>query len=220
MRCARRSRIFESSRNRTAPTAPKKKVKHANVESTLSALGAAASDPRIAALAALLAVAVVIDCRSLRIPNWLTLGGALLALALNTLPLSASRTGAASAFAGLAAGFAILLPAYAVKVMGAGDVKLMAMAGAFLGWPDTLLALLFTLVAGGIAALGFAFARRSARRLFTNVRQIVHAGMFAVLAGARPSPGLAAGASAGRLPYSISICAGTLACLAAQRFGS
>jgi prepilin peptidase CpaA len=195
-------------------------MKNATAEPLLSALTAAVSDPRTAALVGLLAVAVVIDCRTLRIPNWLTIGGTLFALAINTLPWSHGRIGAASAFAGLATGFAILLPAYAARVMGAGDVKLMAMCGAFLGWPDILAAVFFTLVAGGIAALGFAFARRSARRLFANVRQVVHTGMYAVLAGARPSPRIEAGASAGRLPYSISICAGTLACLAAQRFGS
>jgi prepilin peptidase CpaA len=188
----------------------------ASALTVLSALVAAATDLRTATLAALLAVAVVLDCRTLRIPNWLTLGGALIAFALNTLPLSPTRTGIASALAGLAAGFANLLPAYAARVMGAGDVKLMAMCGAFLGWPDTLLAVLFTLLAGGIFALGFAAVRRSIPQLLANTGRVVQMGLLATLAGARPSSAIEGMASAGRIPYSLSICTGTLACVAAQ----
>jgi prepilin peptidase CpaA len=194
-------------------------MKHTPVESLLAALGALAADPRTATLVLALLVAAAIDCRSLRIPNWLTGCGVLLALALNTIPLSATRTGLLSALAGLGVGFALLLPAYAAKVLGAGDVKLMAMAGAFLGWPDTLPAVLFTLVAGGIFALAFAVMHRSTRRLAANVGSAVQIGVLAAMTGARPAWRIDAATSAGRIPYSLSICAGTLACLAAQRAG-
>ncbi|MGZ5194992.1 MAG: A24 family peptidase [Ramlibacter sp.] len=194
-------------------------MNNAPVVSLVSALATLAADPRTAGLFLALATAAAIDCRSLRIPNWLTGCGILFALALNTLPFSPSRAGFLSALGGLVAGFAILLPAYAAKVMGAGDVKLMAMAGAFLGWPETLLAVLFTLLAGGAFALAFAAAHRSTQRLFTNAGRAVHLGVLAALAGSRPSAAVDAAVSAGRIPYSLSICAGTLACLAVRHFG-
>jgi prepilin peptidase CpaA len=194
-------------------------LNNAPAESFFSALAALALEPRTAVLLLALAAAAVIDCRHLRIPNWLTGSGVLLALALNALPLSATRTGFLSALAGLVAGLVILLPAYAVKVMGAGDVKLMAMCGAFLGWPDTLLAVLSTLLAGGLFALAFAAMRGSMPRLLANVGRAAQLGLLAAISGARPAPGLAATQSAGRIPYSLSICAGTLACLLARQSG-
>ncbi|HEU4352940.1 MAG TPA: prepilin peptidase, partial [Burkholderiales bacterium] len=83
--------------------------------------------PRTGTLMALLVVAAVIDVRSGRVPNWLVFGGALYALIYNTIsPLYARDIGVLFSLGGLAVGLAALLPAYLFRVMGAGDVKLMA----------------------------------------------------------------------------------------------
>ena len=92
-------------------------------------------------LCALLALAVWHDVLTRRIPNWLVLSGMLMGLALNSiLPSGAGffsdpsgAIGFLLALEGAALGLAMLLPLYAFGAMGAGDVKLMAMVGAFLG---------------------------------------------------------------------------------------
>jgi prepilin peptidase CpaA len=77
-----------------------------------------------------LAVAAVIDGRELRVPNWLTFPFAGLGLAFALLPGGLAPH---EALLGLGLGLALLLPLYAVGGMGAGDVKLLAGVGAWIG---------------------------------------------------------------------------------------
>ena len=176
----------------------------------------ALADGRIALLALLLIVAAVIDYRSLRIPNWLTAGGTVLGLALNAVGGVSALAGFLWALAGAAVACAVLLPAYVFRVMGAGDVKLMAMVGAFLGLPQILPALLFVFVTGGVSALLFAVAHRRVGRLAFNFRNIVQ-GM--VLPMPQPLAAAAPDKSIGKLPYAVSIGAGTLLYLASRQLG-
>ena len=81
-------------------------------------------------LLGLLGVAVVSDLRSHRIPNLLVLLGLVLGLVGQTW--AAGFIGLGHSLLGMLIGFGIFLPMYAVGGMAAGDVKLMAMAGAFL----------------------------------------------------------------------------------------
>jgi len=121
--------------------------------------------------------------------------------------------------AGLGVGLVILLPVYVLRVMGAGDVKLMAMVGAIVGLPDILNAVLYSLIVGGIAAVAFALYHRAFRRMSANVMDIVQSMAFAVVVGGRPTPALSGRASIGKLPYGVSIAAGTIAWLGARLFG-
>ncbi|MEG0884092.1 MAG: prepilin peptidase, partial [Janthinobacterium sp.] len=85
-------------------------------------------------LCILLTGAVWHDMRSRRIPNGLVFGGALAALLLHAvLTPGAGGLGLPAALGGLALGLALLLPMYMLRALGAGDVKLMAMVGAFIG---------------------------------------------------------------------------------------
>ena len=156
----------------------------------------------------LLVAAAVSDWRSLRIPNALTLGGAALGLAVSFLPGGVTPAESAGAAALV---LVLLLPLWLLHVTGAGDVKLMAMTGTFLGLPGVLYAVLFTLIAGGIAALAFAAWRRRMPHLFANTGQLVQASAVAMLLGQRPQLEVA---SVGRLPYAVCVCAGTCAWLA------
>jgi prepilin peptidase CpaA len=160
-------------------------------------------------LAALVIAAAVVDWRTHRLPNVLTLGGLLVGLAVGSLP---GGIGALDASLGALTGLAALLPLYVLGVTGAGDVKLLAMVGAFLGLPDVLSALLVTLVAGGLVALGFAAWHQKVRRLAVNVRDLLQLSAMAAAHGYRPD--LANAQSIGKLPYGICICIGTLAWLA------
>lgn len=102
-------------------------------------------------LLAFLAAAAIVDLRTRRIPNLLTISAALVGLLLNV-----SRSGSAGAVAGgagLLSGFAAFLPFYLAGGLGAGDVKAMAAVGAFLGPKAALLAAISTFGVGGLGAL-------------------------------------------------------------------
>src|SRR5438067_2136362 len=79
--------------------------------------------PSHALLAAVLVAAVVTDVRSRRIPNKLVLCGITVALVVHAIALSTGTPSPAgrawwAPLAGLAAGFALLLPLHLVRAMG------------------------------------------------------------------------------------------------------
>ena len=169
------------------------------------------------ALSLLLASAVFTDLRSRRIPNRLVLAGLATAPLLHLgalylgLPSLASATWW-SPFTGLLTGFGLLLPFYLLRATGAGDVKLMAMVGAFIGAPTVVTATLYTLVAGGVLSLLFMFGRGVAAQTLANVRYLLTD--LAMRAGSGQGARLAPlQTTAARLPYAVAIAVGTGAAL-------
>jgi prepilin peptidase CpaA len=168
-------------------------------------------------LCCLLTLAVWNDVRTRRIPNGLVFGGALLGLVLNTLfgPGDSLFTtpfgglGLLWSLAGLGTGLGLLLPMYMLRTLGAGDVKLMAMVGAFVGPQAALGCTVVTLLAGGVLALGVAAMTGRLLPLLRNTFQMGLHAMFRVLGGERVQIEAPAEAS-GRLPYAVAIAAGTL----------
>jgi len=96
--------------------------------------------------------AAVSDLAWRRIPNALVLSGLLLAL---TLHWRLDGTGAllTQYLAGAGVGFLLFLPMYALGGMAAGDVKLAAMAGSFVGPWQALQLVVLSAMAGGLLAL-------------------------------------------------------------------
>lgn len=176
-------------------------------------------DPRYAVLISILLGAACVDVKSHRIPNALVLGGMLFALLYNGLyPPYLRDNGWVLAFAGLAIGFVAFLPFYLIKAMGAGDVKLIAMVGAFLGpWP-TVQAILATGLAGGVLALAFVISTGRARHAFHNVLLVMTSNMLAAPAG-RLDFSISPASSAGKLPYGVAIAAGTIVFLILRQLG-
>lgn len=177
-------------------------------------------DPRmllpLAVLGALLGAAVWHDLRSRRIPNRLVWTGMLAGVALQTaLPAGAGlysapfgALGLGAALAGLALGLALLLPMYALGALGAGDVKLLAMTGVFLGPRELLGAALLTLLSGGLLALAVALAHGQLRQVMANLRVLLLHALLQPLAGGRA--GIAAPPVAtGKLAYAVAIAVGT-----------
>ena len=74
------------------------------------------------------------------------------------------------------------------------------------------------LATGGLLAIGFALARGSLGRVFTNVASLVRS--FALVAVTRVSAAPAAIVSAGRMPYAVSISLGTGAFLVARQLAA
>jgi prepilin peptidase CpaA len=166
------------------------------------------------ALWGLLAAAVWHDVRRRRIPNRLVFAGALLGVLLNSLALpGVAAAGPWLALGGLATGLGLLMPMYAMKALGAGDVKLMAMVGAFVGPRNAVFAVLCSLAAGGVLALAVALYQGTLRQALANAWQLLLQGWLRAVAGEAPQLGAPAVSSAS-LPYAIAIAAGTAISLA------
>lgn len=116
-------------------------------------------------------VAAYFDLRVRRIPNVVNLAGLIMGLTLNTV--FAGWSGTAMAFCGLLAALCVYIPLYAVKGMGAGDVKLMAAVGAIVGPGNWLNIFLVTALIGGIAGLVLVLLRRKTGQTLLNLSLIV-----------------------------------------------
>lgn len=160
-------------------------------------------------LAAVLLLAVVSDIRRRRIPNQLVLYGLLMGLALQTIAppgqglLQDGGLGLGAALMGGFAGLALFLPFYLLRVLGAGDVKLMSVVGVWLGASAVLQAGLWTMIAGGVLALMMALASGTLRQTLIN--------SFVALS-TRTAPHLDAPSRSARnmrLPYAVAIAVGS-----------
>jgi prepilin peptidase CpaA len=80
----------------------------------------------------------VYDFRQRRVPNWLVLAGALLALAALTLGMGPVKHDWAAALLGAGVAFGFLVFFYALGVMGAGDVKFAGALGLWVGFSALL----------------------------------------------------------------------------------
>jgi len=176
-------------------------------------------------LAVLLAAAVACDLRERRIPNLLILAGMVSGLALHAVATPGAglfdtpfgALGLLSSAAGLALGLLLLLPMYALNAMGAGDVKLMAMVGAYLGPADVVGAVLATLLAGGVMSLLVALFGGTLRKVLANVKTMVLESALSAMAGAggrMSAPTI----PTGKLPYAVAIAGGTVLYLVVSRW--
>ncbi len=163
-------------------------------------------DARSIAVVAVALVACVSDIRTRRVPNLLTLGGAAAALIFSAL--QGGLAGFGWSAAGWLTGAVLFFPFFAVRGMGAGDVKLIAALGAWLGAFDALYLAAFTALAGGAMALVAVLLRRYITQTFWNVWLILKTWQSM---GPRPVPELTLETSRGpRLAYAVPIAAGAL----------
>lgn len=106
-----------------------------------------------AGVAVLLVIGAATDLRSRRIPNVLTIGGAVLGAMINGAMLG--WKGAEESILGWLLGCGLLLLPFLQRALGAGDVKLLAAVGAW-GGPSLVLHTLFLgAMAGGLIALAY-----------------------------------------------------------------
>ena len=155
------------------------------------------------------AAAALTDVTSRRIPNVLTFGAAGAALIYGAA--TGSAAGAFDALAGWLVGALLLMPLFLVRGMGAGDVKLVAALGAWVGPVEALWLVVAVSLAGGVVGVGYALARGYLRQAVSN---LVVIGMHWRYSGFQPVPGLTLdNAQAPRLPYAIPILIGTMVTL-------
>ncbi len=118
-----------------------------------------------------LAVAAYIDWKEHRVPNWLTFWAFGWGIAFHTL--GSGMAGLWIALLGAAIGLATLIVPYALGGMGAGDVKLMAAVGAWVGAGATIQAFVWIALFGGL--LG-AYSILRSRQIHARMRGVLFAG--------------------------------------------
>jgi prepilin peptidase CpaA len=159
-----------------------------------------------------LIVAAVIDGLQLKVPNWITfpmiLSGWIYSV---TLSPYAGWEGLMYSVLGTIVGLALLLPAYSIGGMGAGDVKLLAGVGAWCWSTTTLYAFAVSTIVGAIIAILMVVLRRKWFKhhaqfwmICTEILTVKDPEKLAAIAAERkPSMML--------LPYGIPIAIGTIA---------
>ena len=99
-----------------------------------------------------LIVASVWDIHSRRIPNWLVLALAVAGVCYSAL-VQSPIPGVPRALLGMLLGFALWIPFYALRMLGAGDVKLFAAASCWLAPSQIFGAALAAALAGGVLSV-------------------------------------------------------------------
>ncbi len=144
-------------------------------------------------------IAAIFDVRTRRIPNAIVI-----ALFFAGLVVSAF-SGPVSAAFDLTIAIAVLVIgtiAFSFKLIGGGDVKLLAAAAGTLGFPLAVKFVLFTFVAGGAIAVLLALSRGRLRATLANMQAVA----LPLAAGVAPQR-LQTGTP---MPYALAICAGAL----------
>ena len=156
-----------------------------------------------------LIVAAVIDGLKLKVPNWITFPMILSGWVYSTVAFGWQGLG--DSLLGTAVGLGLLLPAYAIGGMGAGDVKLLAGVGAWMGTITTIYAFCVTALVGGVIALAMIVYRRAWEKhrqqfwtILNEVTTIRDPELLSAIAAERKKSMLL-------LPYGIPIALGSIA---------
>jgi prepilin peptidase CpaA len=154
-------------------------------------------------------VATVWDLKTRRIPNFLTFGSALVAVAVHVYAGGWAAGG--WSVAGWFVGVAFFLPFFALGGMGAGDVKLLAAIGAWLGPGPAVWVALFSLIAGGIIGLVVALSYGYLTQAIANLSWMFQ---FWRAEGPKPVPEVTLATHKGpRLAYAVPVFAGLMVTL-------
>lgn len=125
------------------------------------------------------------DLRTRRIPNVLVVVGLMLALATRTF--LEGGPGAISVVTGMLLAGGLLLPAWLLGWTGAGDVKLMAVVGAWLGVSHGAMAVFLSMLAGGCIALVVALRHRMLKQTVLGAATL-GTWVLSGTAGSAPAP--------------------------------
>lgn len=157
----------------------------------------------------LLTLACMTDLRTRRIPNVLT-GSAVVAALLFHL-VTGGWQAAGWSLLGLFVGALLFFPMFALRGMGAGDVKLLAAVGAWLGPGQVTIAALATSIVGGVMGLVVAFAYGYLRKALVNIYLLL---LHWRVMGVQPLPEVTLEQGRGpRLAYALPIAIGTVVTL-------
>ncbi|HTH77092.1 MAG TPA: prepilin peptidase [Trinickia sp.] len=163
---------------------------------------------------ALVVIAMSYDLHARRIPNWLVVIALIAALPIqivaNGLP-----NGPIWWVTGALTGGLLLLPGYLLRMLGAGDVKLMAAVGALLGPHGALQAVLVATAVGGALGLFALMRKRKVRKGVAGAMSMLIT-MSADGAETHPERKRGTGLDVGSLPYGVAIAIGSVITLIAN----
>jgi prepilin peptidase CpaA len=115
----------------------------------------------------------VLDWRYRRIPNWLTVSGFAVGVAVNTILYR--WPGLKAALLGTLLGLGLLLPFVWIRSLGAGDWKLAGALGACLGPRQLLSVLMGTILVAGVMALAVVIWKGRLQRTLQNIAHLLAA---------------------------------------------
>jgi prepilin peptidase CpaA len=159
----------------------------------------------------LVVIAAINDLATRRIPNRLLLAAWALALPLHLLS-AAPGSALVGALGGAATGLLLFLPLYLLRGTAAGDVKLMATIGFFVGPAEAFHIAMLAWCAGGLMALLLVLRHGRLRAALANTRALLRPFLMRA-AGLQAAAEPPAGASVGSMPYGVAIALGTLVVL-------
>jgi prepilin peptidase CpaA len=116
-------------------------------------------------------IAAATDLRSRRIPNWLTFAALPMGLVAQTI----YGDGFWQSLLGACGGFAALFALFAIGATGAGDVKLFAVVGSFVGIRNLLFVFVLVSLVGGIAAVVVSLRAGAIGNVLRNTASILAA---------------------------------------------
>ena len=117
-------------------------------------------------------VAGVIDAIRLRIPNWLTV--TLLVSGLAYHGVTGGLAGLEHSVAGLMVNFLLVVVLYLIGAMGAGDVKLIAAIGAWLGIPGGVYVFAVAELMTGIYSVAAMLWQGGVRRVVVSIESLFY----------------------------------------------
>ncbi len=158
-----------------------------------------------------------IDYAERRVPNWLNLALLIVGFALQGIYFGTS--GLAAGALGMLTGFGVLIIPWLMHGMGAGDVKLMAAIGVFLGPVLTFYSFALGAVIGAITAVIMIVSTGRTSMACANLNVIMNkcsrvSTMFSEYGSAKSF-----GTTSQLLPYGVPLTGGTLIVLAAKTMG-
>lgn len=156
------------------------------------------------ALLAMLGTAVVTDLRERRIPNQLTVSGATAAVLLSAFEVGGLP---AASILGLAVALGLAIPFFALGALGAGDAKLLAAVGAFMGFGGLLPVLLYSGIAGGVMGLAVSIRRGVILPVLLHTRSVL---VHTLTLGRMGSRTTIEDPDAQTIPYGVAIAVGTV----------
>jgi len=128
---------------------------------------------KIISLIFLLSFAIAGDVRRYRISNICTAAGLILGLAINGV--MDGIPGLLESMLAAVIPFAALIILFALRIIGAGDIKLFCAAGAIMGVRFIIYVIPFSFLAGGIIALGVMLVRGNASKRLRHITAYVKA---------------------------------------------
>ena len=155
----------------------------------------------------LLLICTATDLTWHRIPNTVLLPALVVAVMLQTS--SDGLNGFLTAIAGTIAGLVFLMPHYVMGGMGAGDVKLLAVVGAFLGPWGVLIAGAATLVAGAVLGIAYIVLRSLTPMMSYQIWKLTQLQFVSHWHATAPIPA-ATSIRGNRFAYAPAIAAGTI----------